>query len=98
VRAIWDEVRGVWLERRLTGRALYEQAERASAERGWRLNPDLGGHRLSDYPHKAHYVGTMAQVDVVPAPDLWVLEIAIVHPAHLYGAFYEDMLLEDQSF
>jgi len=27
-----------------------------------------------------------------------VLEIAIVHPDRPFGAFYEDLLLEDQSF
>jgi hypothetical protein len=29
---------------------------------------------------------------------LWVLEIAIAHPHKSFGAFYEDLLLEDQSF
>jgi hypothetical protein len=27
-----------------------------------------------------------------------VLEIAVVHPDRPFGAFYEDLLLEDQSF
>jgi hypothetical protein len=27
-----------------------------------------------------------------------VLEIAIAHPDKTFGAFYEDLLLEDQSF
>jgi methionyl aminopeptidase len=98
VRAIWDEVRGVWFQRRLTGRALYDFATKAAEERGWRLNLDLSGHRLSDYPHSAHYDGSMAEIDIVPSPDLWVLEIAIVHPTRTFGAFYEDLLLEDQSF
>jgi hypothetical protein len=40
----------------------------------------------------------MADVAIVPAPDLWVLEIAIVHPDGSFGAFYEDMLLVDQEF
>jgi hypothetical protein len=31
-------------------------------------------------------------------PDRWVLEIAIIHPDRPFGAFYEDPLLEDQSF
>jgi len=29
---------------------------------------------------------------------LWVLEIAVAHPHKSFGAFYEDLLLEDQSF
>jgi hypothetical protein len=39
----------------------------------------------------------MAEVDIVPSPDLWVLEILIAHPAGTFGAFYEDTLLVDQS-
>jgi hypothetical protein len=27
-----------------------------------------------------------------------VLEIALIHPERPFGAFYEDLLLEDQSF
>ncbi|HTW98669.1 MAG TPA: M24 family metallopeptidase [Acidimicrobiales bacterium] len=97
VRAVWNEVRDIWHGQHLSGSALYRHAEQASAARGWKLNPDLAGHRLSDFPHKAHYRGTMAAVDVVPSPDLWVLEIAIVDPRGRFGAFYEDMLLEDQT-
>jgi hypothetical protein len=40
----------------------------------------------------------MADVEIVPAADLWVLEIAMVHPDGSFGAFYEDMLLLDQSY
>jgi hypothetical protein len=40
----------------------------------------------------------MAAVDIRPNPNLWVLEIAIRHPVREFGAFYEDLLLDDQSF
>ena len=59
---------------------------------------DLSGHRLSDYPHSAHYDGPLAEVTFKPSPNLWVLEIAIASPDKTFGAFYEDLLLEDQSF
>ena len=59
---------------------------------------DLSGHRLSDFPHSAHYDGPLAEVEFRPNPNLWVLEIAIAHPERKFGAFYEDLLLEDQSF
>ena len=65
---------------------------------GWKLNMDLSGHRLSDFPHSAHYDGPLAEVEFRPSPNLWVLEIAIAHPDRNFGAFYEDLLLEDQSF
>jgi Xaa-Pro aminopeptidase len=98
VKVIWDEVRDVWFRERLTGRALYDFAEERCAAKGWRLNRDLSGHRLSEFPHSAHYDGSMAAVDFPPSPLLWVLEIAIIHPQRKFGAFYEDLLLEDQSF
>jgi Xaa-Pro aminopeptidase len=98
VRAIWEDVRRVWFDERITGEDLYRFAGQAAAERGWKLNLDLSGHRLSDYPHSAHYDGALAEVPFRPNPNLWVLEIAIAHPDRQFGAFYEDLLLEDQSF
>lgn len=98
VRAIWGETRRAWFERQLTGRALYDFAREEARARGWVLNLDLSGHRLSDYPHSAAFKGELAEVDIVPKAGLWVLEIAIAAPDGRFGAFYEDLLLEDQSF
>jgi methionyl aminopeptidase len=98
VKAVWDEVRDCWFDDRLTGPTLYELASAAASRRGWILNLDLSGHRLSDFPHKALYDGSLARTDLVPSPDLWVLEIALVDPDRRFGAFYEDLLLADQSF
>jgi methionyl aminopeptidase len=98
VKVIWDDVRDRWFRDGLTGRDLYDYAEKKSAEKGWRLNRDLSGHRLSEFPHSVHYDGAMAAVDFRPSPLLWVLEIAIIHPERKFGAFYEDLLLENQSF
>lgn len=98
VRTIWEQVRRRWFEERTTGVDLYEFAGKCTADLGWRLNLDLSGHRLSDYPHAVHYDGPLAEVGFSPSPNLWVLEIAIAHPDGQFGAFYEDLLLEDQSF
>jgi methionyl aminopeptidase len=98
VRELWDQVRDAWLHQGLTGRALYEYATEVTEARGWKLNLDLSGHRLSDFPHEAIYEGPLADVDFRPKPNLWVLEMAIVHPDGSFGAFYEDLLLEDQAF
>jgi methionyl aminopeptidase len=97
-KAIWEEVRQEWFTTGATGRQLYDSAVSGAASRGWRLNLDLSGHRLSEYPHSAHYDGAMAEIEFRPSPSLWVLEIAIVHPTRPFGAFYEDLLLDDQSF
>lgn len=98
VRTIWDLVRDQWWTEGTTGHELYDFAIETTKQHGWRLNLDLSGHRLSDYPHSAHYDGSLADVEFRPNPNLWVLEIAIVHPDRPFGAFYEDLLLEDQSF
>ncbi|HUC03821.1 MAG TPA: M24 family metallopeptidase [Acidimicrobiales bacterium] len=98
VRAIWDLVRDKWFDEGLTGKELYDFAVATAESYGWKLNLDLSGHRLSDFPHSAHYDGPLAEVDFRPNPNLWVLEIAIIHPDGTFGAFYEDLLLEDQSF
>ena len=98
VKAIWDDVRDTWFREGLSGRALYDHAEKKAGEKGWRLNRDLSGHRLSEFPHSVHYDGAMAAVDFRPSPLLWVLEIAIIHPERRFGAFYEDLLLENQAF
>ena len=98
VRTIWNEVRDQWFTEGTTGRQLYDYAVERTERLGWKLNLDLSGHRLSDYPHSAHYDGPLADVDFKPSPNLWVLEIAIIHPERKFGAFYEDLLLEDQSF
>lgn len=98
VRAIWDAVRQRWLDDGATGQELYAFADHTAAGLGWTLNFDLSGHRLGDYPHSAHYDGSVADVPFRPSPDRWVLEIAIRHPTEPFGAFYEDLLLDDQSF
>jgi methionyl aminopeptidase len=98
VREIWEQVRQVWFSEELSGRELYDVAIAKAESFGWQLNMDLSGHRLSDFPHSAHYDGPLAEVDFRPRPNLWILEIAIRHPEQSFGAFYEDLLLEDQSF
>ena len=98
VRMIWDQVRDRWFAEGTTGEQLYEFAIATAEGYGWKLNLDLSGHRLSDFPHSAHYDGPLAEVHFRPNPNLWVLEIAIAHPDGSFGAFYEDLLLEDQSF
>jgi methionyl aminopeptidase len=40
----------------------------------------------------------MATVSFCPSPLVWVLEIHIRHPTRKFGAFFEDMLLDDSYF
>jgi hypothetical protein len=97
-RAVFHAARRRWLAGRLTGRALYDFAAREASRLGWVLNLDMNGHRISDFPHKAIFSGSLAQIDFAPAAGLWVLEIQIRHPTRPFGAFFEDLLLDDSHF
>jgi len=97
-RAIFHAGRHLWLNEGLSGKALYEFAVDEAAKRGWALNMDLSGHRISDFPHLVIYDGPMADMDFAPTAGLWVLEIHIRHPSKPFGAFFEDMLLDDSYF
>lgn len=94
-RKLFHIVRRKWEADNLSGKPLYDFATIEARGLGWELNLDLSGHRLSDFPHAAVYDGPMADVDFTPSPLLWVLEIQIRHPEKGYGAFFEDMLLDD---
>lgn len=98
VRRLFHIVRREWLTTRISGKSLYQFATREAEKLGWELNLDWSGHRISDFPHEVIYNGTMADIDFRPAPLLWVLEIHIRHPSAGFGAFYEDLLLDDSYF
>ncbi len=94
VKAVFDATRTRWLEDGLTGVALYRFAEAEAERRGWALNLDMSGHRLSDFPHAVNHRGPLLEADYVPTDGLWVLEIQIRHPERDFSAFYEDLLLD----
>ncbi len=97
-RAVFHAARRRWLSDALSGRALYDFAAAEAARLGWVLNLDMNGHRISDFPHKAIFAGSLAQIDFAPSAGLWVLEIQIRHPTRPFGAFFEDLLLDDSHF
>ncbi len=97
-RALFHVVRRKWQDSGLTGKELYDYAEAQALAMGWRLNLDLSGHRLADFPHSTVYDGPMATVPFRPSALMWVLEIHIRHPTRAFGAFFEDMLLDDTYF
>src|SRR5450830_489909 len=96
--AVFHATRRAWSEQKLSGENLYAFAAGEAAARGWELNFELPGHRVSDFPHAAIHTGSLAQFDEVPAAMRWILEIHLRHPDHSYGAFFEDMLLEDSYY
>ena len=94
-RTLWHDVAGRWRRDGLSGEALYQYAlERAAAD-GWRLNWEVKGHRVSDFPHAIYKAGALGDLDACPATGLWILEIQISHPTRPFGAFYEDLLVSE---
>ena len=92
-KAIYDEVEAHWRTTRCSGKALYDFAEQVAVKHGWRLNVEIRGHRVSDFPHAIYKAGDLGDFEDVPQVGLWILEIQIAHPSKPYGAFYEDLLV-----
>jgi methionyl aminopeptidase len=97
-RKIFDAVAQKWKTENATGVELYAYADQMAKDLGWVLNFDLGGHRVSDFPHATIYAGALADADFSPSPMRWILEIHLRHPTLPYGAFFEDMLLDDNYY
>jgi methionine aminopeptidase len=91
-RTLWSEVAARWRDDGLTGEALYRHASEQAEAMGWRLNWEVKGHRVSDFPHAIYKGGKLGDFDATPAEGLWILEIQIAHPTRPIGAFYEDLL------
>lgn len=97
-KALFHDVRRVWLAEKYKGKELYRYAEQKAESMGWELNFDLPGHRMSDFPHAALHTGSLADFESTPSSIHWILEIHIRHPGKQFGAFFEDMLLDDDSY
>ena len=92
-RELWADVARRWRDEALSGDALYRHAQDEAQARGWRLNWDVKGHRVSDFPHAIYQAGKLGDFDQPPASGLWILEIQIAHPTRPFGAFFEDLLI-----
>jgi methionyl aminopeptidase len=95
---LFHDVRGVWEKKRWTGQALYAYAAETARSMGWELNFDLPGHRVSDFPHAQIYTGSLADLEATPSAMRWILEIHLLDPQKRFGAFFEDLLLDDEFY
>lgn len=95
VRAIFDCTQRYWRESRATGADLYRFAAADAAARGWQFDHEMAGHRIGEYPHSVFHDGLLSQADFTPSGGLWMLEIQIRSPDRPYGAFFEDLLLDE---
>jgi Xaa-Pro aminopeptidase len=91
-KVIFAQVEQHWRATGAGGKALYDYASQQAEALGWRLNVDIKGHRVSDFPHAIYKAGNLGDYDERPDPCLWILEIQIAHPTRPFGAFYEDLL------
>lgn len=96
--AVFHAVRKHWQQEQVTGQELYAFAMEEAARLGWALDLDLPGHRISDFPHAALHTGSLAGLPYTPTELRWILEIHLCDPDGRFGAFFEDMLLIDDSY
>lgn len=96
-RQLWHETSARWRRDGLAGTALYAWVAQRASELGWRLNLDIKGHRVCDFPHAIYKAGRLGDFGLCPSTGLWVLEIQIAHPARPFGAFYEDLLVSSST-
>lgn len=92
-RELFNRVERFWRSERVCGVALYDFAATQAQAMGWRLNLDIKGHRVSDFPHAIYRGGDLGDLDQYPNTGLWILEIQLAHPERAFGAFYEDLLI-----
>jgi Xaa-Pro aminopeptidase len=92
-KTVFDEVEHHWRTTRAGGKALYDFAEQRAAALGWRLNRDIKGHRVSDFPHAIYKAGNLGDFADCPDAGLRIVEIQLAHPTRPFGAFYQDLLV-----
>ena len=95
-RTLWRDVASRWRDEELSGPELYAYAQRRAETMGWRLNWEVKGHRVSDFPHAIYKAGALGDFEAAPTTGLWILEIQIAHPTRPIGAFYEDLLIREK--
>jgi methionyl aminopeptidase len=95
---LFHEVRSVWEKTKMTGQALYARADEMAHKMGWELNFDLPGHRVSDFPHATIHTGSLADFEATPSAVRWILEIHLRDRQKQFGAFFEDMLLDEAFY
>lgn len=94
-KKVFDQTAALWKAEKLTGQALYDKAEEFAKAEGYVLNDKMAGHRLGDFPHALYNKGSLKNFEETPKENLWVLEIHLRHPEKEFGAFFEDILIND---
>lgn len=96
-RLIFSEAQAHWRKLMCTGKELYSFIKQRAGYYGYDLKENVDGHRLSDFPHHYYSRKRLAELDLIPTPSLWVLEIQLVDKSKKFGAFYEDLLMSESD-
>ncbi len=92
-KKIFYETQAEWKKHKLNGIQLYEFAANQALLLNLKLNTNMYGHRLGDFPHALHFKGKLGAFELCPSPNLWVLEIHLIDESINRGAFFEDILI-----
>lgn len=92
-KKIFYATQAAWKSNKLSGAQLYQFAEAEALKLNLKLNSNMYGHRLGDFPHAVHYKGKLGTLDFSPASHMWVLEIHLLDESINRGAFFEDILI-----
>ncbi|MCP4911554.1 MAG: aminopeptidase P family protein [Oligoflexia bacterium] len=91
-KEVFDELKSLWKEDKISGEKLYLKARELAQSKGLSLNEKMVGHRLSDFPHAIYYRGSLESCEKTPIEGAWVLEIHLIDQKNKCGYFYEDLL------
>ncbi|MBC7428687.1 MAG: (Fe-S)-binding protein, partial [Bacteriovorax sp.] len=92
-KSIFLATQKVWKEKKLTGKALYEFASNEAEKLNLKLNSNMYGHRVGDFPHAVHTKAKLGDIPFTPSPNLWIFEIHLIDEEIARGAFFEDVLI-----
>lgn len=93
-KKIFDLAAKKWKEERLSGEVLFNYCQQLATNEGWSMmGRHMSGHRLSDFPHAAHFRGPLSDIHFSLSPNAWVLEICLIDHQTNRGSFYEDLLI-----
>lgn len=92
-KEIFYTTQKVWKEKKLTGKELYEFADQEAKKYNLKLNSNMYGHRMGDFPHAVHSKAKLGSLNFHPSPQLWILEIHLIDEASGLGSFFEDLLI-----
>lgn len=97
-KRLFREVRDVWRRQHRSGADLYAHAHRQARLMGWELNADVTGHRLPGPGQDETGTTPLAALQSKPRSLDWVLQIHLDDRLKRFGAFYADVLIDDELY